>query len=91
MLFFGSASIAAEITHGPILGRLSSSGIGVWARTKQPGEFHVRYGTTPESLEQTSGVAQTNLDRDNTGWVHITGLEPYTTYYYEVMGESGSR
>lgn len=91
LLFFGSASTAAEITHGPILGRLSSSGIGVWARTKQPGEFHVRYGTTPESLDQTSGVAHTNLDRDNTGWVHITGLEPYTTYYYEVMGEPGSR
>ena len=25
------------ITHGPILGRLSSTGIGVWARTLQDG------------------------------------------------------
>ena len=29
---------AQEITHGPILGRLGSTEIGVWARTKRPGE-----------------------------------------------------
>ncbi len=82
---------AAEITHGPILGRLSSTGIGVWARTARSGEFHVRYGTTPGRLDQSLTVARTSLGRDNTGWVHITGLEPHTTYYYEVVGEAGSR
>ena len=87
----GSLASAAEITHGPILGRLSSSGIGVWARTKRPGEFRVRYGTQPTDLDQLSDVVRTTLDRDNTGWVHVTGLAPNTTYYYEVVGENGER
>ena len=95
MLFVLALSLgisgAAEITHGPILGRLSSTGIGVWARTARPGEFHVRYGRSPAQLDRSSSVVRTTLDRDNTGWVHITGLEPHTVYYYEVVGEVGSR
>jgi len=63
----------------------------VWARTKQPGEFRVRYGTAPGELRETSDVVRTTLDRDNTGWVHITGLDPKTIYYYEVTGERGGR
>jgi phosphodiesterase/alkaline phosphatase D-like protein len=91
LLLIAGAASAAEITYGPILGRLSSSGIGVWARTKRPGEFRVRYGTRPGNLDQLSDVARTTLDRDNTGWVHVTGLAPNTTYYYEVVGETGER
>ena len=34
---------ALEITHGPMLGRLSSDGVGVWARTSRPDSFQVRY------------------------------------------------
>ena len=63
----------------------------MWARTKQPGEFRVRYGTAPGELRETSDVVRTTLDRDNTGWVHITGLDPKTIYYYEVTGERGGR
>ena len=91
LLLLGWVAAAAEITHGPILGRLSSSGIGVWARTKQAGEFRVRYGTAPGDLRGVSDVARTMLGRDNTGWVHITGLDQNTTYYYEVIGETGGR
>ncbi len=91
LLLLGWVAPAAEITHGPILGRLSSSGIGVWARTKRPGEFRVRYGTTPTNLDESSAAVRTTLGRDNTGWVHITGLVPNTTYYYDVVGETGSR
>jgi alkaline phosphatase D len=87
-----------HITHGPILGRLSPHGIGVWARTYRPGTFAVRYGTDPRRLEQTTDPVQTKLDRDNTGWVHISGLEADTKYFYELFlpdaaglrGRSGS-
>ena len=37
------------ITHGPILGRLSSDGVGVWGRTARAGSFSVQYGTSPTS------------------------------------------
>ena len=30
------------ITHGPILGRLSSDGVGVWGRTARAGSFSVQ-------------------------------------------------
>ena len=63
----------------------------MWARTKRPGEFRVRYGTQPTDLDQLSDAVRTTLDRDNTGWVHVTGLVPNTTYYYAVVGETGER
>ncbi len=82
---------AQEITHGPILGRLSSTAIGVWARTARPGEFRVRYGTSPDALSQISLPAITAIERDNTGWVHIRDLQPDTTYYYELVTDSAER
>ncbi len=73
-----------HITHGPILGRLSSDGVGIWARTNRTGSFAVAYGTDPDNLTETSEPADTALEDDNTGWVHLTGLKPATRYYYEL-------
>ncbi len=67
---------AQHITHGPILGRLGSTEIGVWARTARSGEFRVRYGPSPDALTQTSLPAITAIERDNTGWVQIRDLQP---------------
>ncbi len=80
------AGSAQPITHGPILGRLSAAGIGIWARTGRPGSFRVRYGRSAEVLSSTSEVVPTTLDRDNTGWAHLTGLEPDTRYFYRLEG-----
>ena len=71
-------------THGPILGRLSAHGIGVWGRTWKSGTFFVRYGTAPGKLDIESKTVSTELANDNTGWVHITGLDADTKYYYEL-------
>ena len=72
-----------HITHGPILGRLSSHGIGIWARTYRAGEFQVRWGLAPDQLTEARMVP-TALENDNTGWVHITGLKPNTRYFYQL-------
>lgn len=88
MLAVAPASIPQEpgtITHGPILGRLSEDGIGVWARTATPGVFRVRYGLAPGALDRVSPDVTTALSNDNTGWVHITGLQPNTKYYYQAF------
>ena len=74
-----------HITHGPILGRLSSSGGGVWARTGEPGTLVVLYGTSPESLDQRSDGVKTSREHDNTGWVQLSGLAADTTYYYRMI------
>jgi len=84
------------VTHGPILGRLSDDGVGVWARTLRPGQFTVLYGTDEDRLDQVAEPATTSLDHDNTGWIHLTGLEPNTRYWYELKipeshGRTGRR
>lgn len=76
---------AQTITHGPMLGRLGATEVGVWARTSVPGSFRVRYGTDPHKLDRISEPAMTRLERDNTGWVLIRGLQPDTKYYYQVI------
>ena len=80
---------AAKISFGPILGRLSHNGVGVWARTKGPGEFRVRYGIHAKKLDKLSPVVKTKLSHDNTGWIHIRNLSPDTRYYYQL--ETGGK
>jgi len=76
------------ITHGPVLGRLGTDSVGVWARTSQPAEFTVFYGTAPDALSARA-TGTTAIADDNTGWVLIEGLEPGTKYHYEVgMGDA---
>ncbi len=87
---------ASQITHGPIVGRLTANSVGVWARTDRAGAFRVRYGTQPGKLDQLSGPIATRLERDYTGWGTIKGLQPNTRYHYELLigekstGQGGS-
>lgn len=74
-----------HITNGPILGRLSAHGIGIWARTAKTGSFAVRYGLDPGKLTQMTEPVKTLLDHDNTEWIHVTGLKADTKYYYELV------
>ncbi|MCP5118239.1 MAG: alkaline phosphatase, partial [bacterium] len=86
-LFLMAAPLVARttITHGPILGKLSDEGIGVWARTNVPGSFRVIYGASPDRLDTVSAAATTELAHDNTGWVRISGLQPNTRYWYRAV------
>ena len=70
-----------HITTGPILGRLSSDGIGVWARTSRASTFQVRYGLSQDAMNQITDPVPTRLNHDNTGWVHITNLKARTEYF----------
>ncbi|MDA7858821.1 alkaline phosphatase D family protein [Mariniblastus sp.] len=74
-----------HLTQGPVLGRLSAHGIGIWARTNRPGQFSVQYGVEPEKLTQTSDLVTTELAHDNTGWIHLKGLSANTRYYYKLV------
>jgi alkaline phosphatase D len=74
---------AVKITHGPMLGHVTDDSISIWARTSRPGQFQIRYGRTPDRLDQVSEFAVTRADRDNTGWVRLTGLASNTLYNYQ--------
>jgi phosphodiesterase/alkaline phosphatase D-like protein len=71
-----------QITHGPMLGHVTSDSVWIWARTSSPGQFRVRYGFLPDRLDRVSNPVSTTHDRDNTGWVRLTGLRPDTRYHY---------
>lgn len=89
VLSFQSVALFAQpsitVTHGPMLGRLTSSQVAVWARTSAPGTFKVRFGESPDALSALSSPVTTVLDRDNTGSVLLGGLKPGTTYFYQVV------
>jgi alkaline phosphatase D len=96
LLFAAQTSVLAQaepvnhITNGPVLGRLSSDGIGIWSRTVRSGQIAVRYGTSPDKLDTLSKPVKTRYEHDNTGWVHITGLKSNTKYYYEMVIPEGT-
>ncbi|MEK6238419.1 MAG: alkaline phosphatase D family protein, partial [Planctomycetales bacterium] len=83
----------AKFTHGPILGRLSDSGVGVWARLSQPGEFYVEYWRQDQGPadKKRSKTALAALNRDNTGWVEVQGLKPNAKYVYQLVTAAGTR
>ena len=65
-----------------MLGHVTADSISVWARTSIPGQFRIRYGTSPERLDQLSAPVTTTFDSDNTGWARVTGLKANTRYFY---------
>ncbi len=74
-----------RLTHGPMLGHVTADSVRVWARTSDPGEFLVRYGTQPNTLDQESPTTTTRLNDDNTGSMTLKSLEPDTAYHYQVV------
>ncbi|MCH8216262.1 MAG: alkaline phosphatase D family protein [Planctomycetes bacterium] len=85
----GAERIDVRITHGPILGRLSADGVGIWVRTSRPSAFRVRYGHSPQTLDSLFEGVDTTLSSDNTGWAWIKGLRSDTEYYYQVETSTG--
>ncbi len=73
-----------RLTHGPMLGNPTAHAMSVWARTSDPGQFEVHYGTQAERLDQVSPPATTSLDHDNTGVARLTELKADTRYFYQV-------
>jgi phosphodiesterase/alkaline phosphatase D-like protein len=60
--------------------------VRVWARTRQPGAFSVRYSPEPDlSNAQSSSAVQTTWDHDDSGWIELSGLKSNTKYYYALV------
>ena len=83
--------IDLKVTHGPILGRPSSTTMSIWVRTNVPGEVSVRYGTEKLKQLMVSEPVESQLENDNTAIITLTNLYPDTLYYYTVdKGLAGS-
>ena len=78
-LLVSSCCLAApQVSHGPMLGGVTHDQIRVWARTSEPTQFRVWYGTQAGQLDQHSAVVTTDLNHDCTGWVTLKNLKPGT-------------
>ncbi len=94
----GSASLQARaaqspeatVTHGPFLGHVGMNEVWIWARTARAGGFQIRYGSSPDKMDQVSALAATRVDHDNAAWMKLTGLQPGTRYAYCIEGSSAA-
>jgi len=91
-LFLGAPLIQAQdgppttvrVTHGPMLGKPTSTSMSLWVRTDEVGPVQIFYGTAPDQLTSVTDPVTTSVDKDNTGIITIGDLEPNTHYYYRV-------
>ncbi len=72
------------LTHGPMLGHVTSDSVIVWGRTSDAGEFTVRFGELAAKLEQSSEPTKTTIEHDNTASVKLSSLKPDTRYHYQL-------
>jgi acid phosphatase type 7 len=80
-IFLISTALSAQVVNrGPYLQTPTHQSIIVMWRTDVNTGTTVWYGSDPTNLDQQATIA--NSVRNHT--LEITGLEPYTTYYYAV-------
>ena len=83
------------LTHGPILGNISSDSVKIWVRCSQETKFDILVDTQIPFSESAKVVsAKTDPSKDNTVAVQVKGLKANTKYFYAVRmdflaGEKG--
>ena len=80
-----SAETASVVTHGPLLGEVTSSSVRIWARTNGPGTIEFHFGKDPASLHGVSEKIETTAAHDFTGWTTLHGLDPDAEYVASVF------
>lgn len=80
LILFSNADAQVTVVRGPYLQLQTSTGIYIKWRTNTATESRVIYGTSPSALNQTSSGNTLTTDHE----IHLTGLQPNTTYYYSV-------
>ena len=62
-----------RLTHGPMLGHVTSSSVRVWARTSDPGAFLVKFGLdTHDLFREIEGTTAIGSDKHGFGHAHRT-------------------
>lgn len=70
------------ITHGPVIGGVTPTSARVYVRTNAPMEVVMTLADNPELNNPITITDSTRGSRDNSIIFDVTGLQPYTTYYY---------
>jgi len=76
----------SEPIHGPMLGRMTSESCSFWVRTAGEAPVQVCVSTSADlDRPHLSQTTRTRADRDYTAVIDLSGLEPGTTYHYQVV------
>lgn len=76
---------STPVTHGPVLGDLTSNSVRVWLRADSEIEFEVLVTPHRPPFDQaTVATGKTVAEHDFTGFAQVSGLDPNTVYAYAV-------
>jgi phosphodiesterase/alkaline phosphatase D-like protein len=76
---------STPVTHGPVLGNVTSDSIRVWLRADREIEFDVLIQPWRPPFDDAAVVtAHTVAANDYTGFAEVTNLKPNTVYAYAV-------
>jgi phosphodiesterase/alkaline phosphatase D-like protein len=75
----------AKIKVGPLVRNVKDTSADLWWMDADKTQAQVKYGTSPNSLNQTAQVSPSGEEFS----AQLSGLQPKTTYYYELTGPSG--
>lgn len=81
-----------KIVRGPVIEQVSSTDATIAWATSTGGSSLVKYGTSPTDLNETAQspyLKEKDADDNPVHRVHLKGLRPNTTYYYEVVSGHG--
>ncbi len=80
------ADTNAILTHGPVIGGVTSNSAVVFVRTDRTATVNIRYALTPNLLQhQVSPDAVTTEQTDRTVLIPLTGLGANSIYYLNVL------
>src|SRR5687768_7851056 len=73
---------AAQITHGPLSGEVSSDAVTLWARGSQPGTIVFEIADNADfSGDLISASVEASEEHDFIAETRVNGLEAGTQYY----------
>lgn len=76
---------STPVTHGPILGDVTSSSVRVWIRADREIDFDLLLQPQRPPFDDVATVTGTiNPQQDFTGFVEVQGLQPNTLYAYAI-------
>lgn len=81
-----SGSNNAQVIVGPIMQKVTEQSAQVYWETTQPTENLIKYGTSPNQLNQTAQ----NPYGGTTHKVELSNLQPNTLYYFAIQEPNGS-
>ncbi len=81
-------SVSAQyITHGPVIGAVTSASCKMYIRTNQCGKVIMEFSERADMENASSAKGVTDSLRDKSLMLSVVGLKPDTRYFYRILFE----